>query len=220
MKHAYLACAAALLATGAVHAEQVAFRFTGVITNSGAFNVPVGAEASAIVSYDTDTAPSGNTGPFGHPGAMKQLVSFDLTGKGSLAADLGGKPLTTDTMAVSMIDSLESLKFERLGISGAGIKLDGQAYDKAYFVINLDSTGPGDVLNAVLPASISLTDFQSDYPFSFGALYMGDGQDSSTLVFSLTSITAVPEPATFVSVSVGLLVLLGLRRRQELLGKA
>lgn len=218
MQIKHLACAAAMLAFGVAHAAPVSFQFTGVVDKAGDFGVALGAEVSGVITYDTATQPDFESGPIG-PGLNLQLVSYNLTGIGSFDVNLAGKQLTTSTMGATIRDNLGGNHEEQIDFSGSGVKLDGLAYSGAYAVLTL-ATRPGvsDVLDRNLPSSINLADFDAPYFAHYGAVFKGDGLDSSTLTFNVTSITAVPEPASVVSMSLGLVGVLGLslRRRRAL----
>lgn len=216
MKIKHLACAAAMLAFGVAQAAPVSFQFTGVVDKAGDFGVELGAQVSGVISYDTSIPPDFASGPIG-PGANMQLVSYNLTGIGSFDVNLAGKQLTHSTMGATIRDSLGGNQGEQLEFSVDGVKLDGQAYKGAYAVLVL-ATRPGvsDVLNSHLPANLNLADFDAPYFAHYGAVFKGDGLDSSTLTFNVTSITAVPEPASVVTMGLGLVGVAGVclsRRR-------
>lgn len=215
MQIKHFACAAAMLAFGVAHAVPVSFQFTGVVDKAGDFGIELGAQVSGVITYDTSTQPDFESGPIG-TGANMQLVNYNLTGIGSFDVNLAGKQLTTSTMGATIRDNLGGNVDEQIDFVAGGVRLDGLAYSGAYAVLTLATrAGVSDVLNRNLPSSINLADFDAPYFAHYGAVFKGDGQDSSTLTFNVTSITAVPEPASVVSMSVGLAgVGLSLRRRR------
>jgi hypothetical protein len=212
----------ALAVSGPATAIPVTVVFAGTLDLvDDAFNylggsVSVGTSYSATLVYENSVSDSNPSPNFGNYIFPPGLFSFTLS--------TGGFVFTHVTTGIQEIDVIN-----RPAISGGdSVSVDARtftsggalpAFGLAYASVSLDdATGAAlssDALTAI-PWTIPLSSWTSGTELGFFA-DIADGNPLTYVQFlgELTSITQVPEPGTFVLVSIGLLALGHGRRRRD-----
>lgn len=211
MKFAPIAGAFALALSAVAQAAPVTYQFTATLDESSISGYEAGSTITGHLSYDTDTLAAMDPLP-AEEGF--QLIPFMIDIPGAFQMNIGGDVLSSSLMNILILDGTVSggEGGEAISFQVEGLAVNGVASTGSVGLTFLTSGANIDILGPVLPSTLNLDDF--DVPGGRAGV-MFDIKDGSGS-FTVTAMTAVPEPATVVTMGIGLVLMGGLvspRRR-------
>jgi hypothetical protein len=218
MKFNLIVGACALAAATAAQAAPITFQFTGTLDSSDVVGYEVGSLVSGEFTYETDTLPTSEPEPVSD--GFQLVVYGGLSAPASFKFNIGGDAMSFSNVNVVILDNdgLE-LGSEFLSISGEGATVNGAAGTSGVsLTLGTVGTNP-DVLSVALPSTLNLSDFQGALAMPSGT-FISDSSGTQMATFTVTSLTAapavaVPEPATALSMLLGLGLMGGVMRRRR-----
>jgi hypothetical protein len=187
MTFKYVLAACLSVATMAAHAAPITVQFQGVVDSDEAFGFAAGTPVSGQFQYDTADAPF--VGPFEFPDPPATLAQYFLNPLDSFRLRVGANDEFHFTRtAISVVDNQLASMEDGQFLEGYGFSHGSVGYEDG--VMYLSMVGPSTMRSdATLPTSYVF----SEYTHIFGGFAKTTDFGASSLRYSVTSISAVPE---------------------------
>jgi hypothetical protein len=213
MKFAPIAGALALAISAATaQAAPVSYQFSATLDESSITGYEAGSSVTGHFSYDSDTAATMD------PLVLEdgfQIITFMIDNPDAFQLNIGGDVLTSSLLNIMILDSTVSGAEggEAISFMVDGVTVNGVAGSGSVGLTFLTMGTNIDVLGTTLPSTLNLDDF--DVPMSGRSGVLLDVKDGSGS-FTVSAVTAVPEPASALTMALGLVLMGGLigRRRR------
>jgi hypothetical protein len=198
--------ASLFFASAVAQAAPVTVFFQGEVEADEAFGFAAGTQLSGQFAYDTAAEPL--FGPIEMPETGSLLASYMLD---SFQIQVGGQQINVDMTRINTVDNVDPSMEDGQFLEGYGFTHDGTSHAEGVVYLNL--VGPSTLRSdAALPTSYAF----SDYTYMLGDVSKTSEFGAPSLRFTLTSISAVPEPSGWLLMLVGTTALaLGTRVRRS-----
>lgn len=194
-------------APSAAKASDIRFDFTAMVTatDHALPGVDVGSTFTGSFSYDPDNPP-----PAEDEGSD---LNYFLPFQQGISANIGAAKIGTSRTTIAVYDNVPGSSSQEgvlafgtyRGVwAGSDYYLEGGQF--AFVLMRTPGSEPGVINGFGLPSSYDVTAFEGEGAQNYGWL-MPSNQNSNLLEFKLTSITAVPEPASWSLYGLGLALL-------------
>jgi hypothetical protein len=211
VKKMLTAGALALVCSVAAQAAPVVVRFAGVVHSDSAFGFDVGTPVSGQFGYDTTQPPDLPTVELPDTGA--RMTSYLLGSQVPFTLTVGSAHFQALFTQLTLLNSEpHGDAVDVLSVEAFGTKRGDTVYEKGLLTLGLVADKDAETsIGSTLPTSINAGEFT----YLMGSLAPTSDVGAPVLWYSITSISAVPEPSTMAAALVGLVVMGGLLRRRQ-----
>lgn len=199
--------ASLFLASAVSQAAPLTVSFQGEVESDDAFGFAAGTPLTGQFAYDTSAEPL--FGPIEIPDAGSRVAAYLLD---AFQLRVGGQQINVGMTRINTVDNIAPSMEDGQFLEGYGFTHDGASYAGGTVYLNL--VGPSTLRSDTsLPASYAF----ADYTYMLGGLSKTSDFGAPSLRFTLTSISAVPEPSVWGLMLAGATALaLGTRGRRRI----